>query len=62
MAEAMNIDDFNISLSFKCPKCEYQNDEISAPDLTNGNAACGMCETIFKIEGFDTIKITAFIE
>ena len=62
MIETIDIDNFNVYLSFKCPKCEYQNDEISGADLTNGNAECGMCETIFKIEGLDTIKIIAFIE
>jgi transcription elongation factor Elf1 len=53
---------FDISFSFRCPKCDYQNEEISANDLTSGNAECGMCETIFKLEGIDAIKITAILE
>ena len=47
---------------FHCPKCDYLNEEISANDMLNGNAECGMCETEFKVEGLDGIKITATIE
>jgi hypothetical protein len=38
------------------------NEEMSAKDLSSGNAECGMCETIFKVEGLDAIKITATLE
>lgn len=62
MAETIEIENFNVIFSFDCPKCEYHNDEISLTDLTNGSAECGMCDTIFKIEGIDTLKITATIE
>ena len=62
MAETIEIENFNVLFSFDCPKCEYHNDEISVADLTNGSVECGMCETIFKIEGIDTLKITAIIE
>ncbi len=62
MAETVEIDEFSINFGFRCPKCDYQNEEISAEDLTNGNAECGMCETLFKVEGVDAVKIMAIIE
>jgi hypothetical protein len=62
MTETVELDNFDISFSFRCPKCDYQNEEISANDLSSGNAECGMCETIFKLEGLDAIKITALLE
>jgi hypothetical protein len=30
--------------------------------MSSGNAECGMCETIFKLEGLDAIKIIALLE
>jgi transcription elongation factor Elf1 len=51
MAETLELDSFDISFSYRCPKCDYLNEEVTAKDLTSGNAECGMCETIFKVEG-----------
>ena len=62
MTETVELDNFAISFSFRCPKCDYQNEEISANDMSSGNAECGMCETIFKLEGLDAIKIIALLE
>jgi hypothetical protein len=62
MTETIEIENFNVIFSFDCPKCAYHNDEISLGDLANGSTECGMCDTIFKIEGIDTLKITATIE
>ena len=62
MDEIIELESFDINFSFRCPKCEYLNDEISVNDLTTGNAECGMCETTFKVEGIDAVKITAILE
>ena len=62
MAETVELEDFDISFSFKCPKCDYLNEEISAKDLSSGNAECGMCETIFRVEGMDAVKLTATLD
>jgi hypothetical protein len=62
MAETLDLDSFDMSFSFRCPKCEYLNEEMPANDLTSGNAECGMCETIFKAEGLDAVKLTATLE
>ena len=62
MAETVELETFDLVFSFNCPKCDYLNEEISANDLLNGNAECGMCETEFKVEGLDGIKLTATIE
>jgi transcription elongation factor Elf1 len=62
MAETVELEDFDITFSFKCPKCDYLNEEVSARDLSSGNAECGMCETVFRAEGLDTIKITAELD
>ncbi len=62
MGESMELESFDINFSFRCPKCDYMNEEISAKDLTSGNAECGMCETIFKVEGLDAVKITATLD
>jgi len=62
MAETLELDSFEINFSFRCPKCDYLNEEVPANDLSSGNAECGMCETIFKVEGLDTVKITATLE
>jgi transcription elongation factor Elf1 len=62
MVETVELETFNLTFSYHCPKCDYLNEEISAHDLLNGNAECGMCETVFKVEGIDGIKITATIE
>jgi hypothetical protein len=62
MGETMELESFDIDFSFRCPKCDYVNEEMSAKDLSSGNAECGMCETIFKVEGLDAIKITATLE
>lgn len=62
MGETVELESFDIYFSFRCPKCDYQNEEISAHDMSSGNAECGMCETVFKAEGIDGIKITAILE
>jgi hypothetical protein len=62
MGETIELDGFDINFSFRCPKCDYLNEEISANELSSGNAECGMCETIFKAEGLDTIKVTATLD
>ncbi len=62
MGERIELENFDINLSFHCPKCDYLNHEISVNDLSTGNAECGMCETIFKVEGIDAVKITAILE
>lgn len=59
MAETLELESFDVSFSFHCPKCDYLNEEVSAKDLSSGNAECGMCETVFKVEGLDAVKITA---
>ena len=48
MAETVELEDFDISFSFKCPKCDYLNEEISAKDLSSGNAECGIEEAVEK--------------
>ena len=62
MAETIDLDSFEMNFSFRCPKCDYLNEEVSAKDLSSGNAECGMCETVFKAEGLDAVKITAKLE
>ena len=62
MGETIEIDSFDINFSLRCPKCDYLNEEISATDLSSGNSECGMCETIFKVEGLDALKITAILD
>ncbi|NOJ27604.1 MAG: hypothetical protein DA330_06300 [Nitrososphaera sp.] len=62
MAETVDVEDFDVEFSFHCPKCDYKNEEVSLRDLSSGNAECGMCRTIFKAEGLDSIKIIAEIE
>ena len=62
MAETLELDTFDMSFSFRCPKCDYLNEEVPAKDLSSGNAECGMCETVFKVEGIDAVKITATLE
>jgi hypothetical protein len=52
MGETIELENFDINL----------NDEISINDLSSGNAECGMCETIFKVDGIDAIKITAVLD
>lgn len=61
MSESVELDNFTVNFTFSCPKCEYLN-EISSTDLVNNSVECGMCETIFKFEGLDSIKITATLE
>jgi transcription elongation factor Elf1 len=62
MAETVELEDFDLVFSFKCPKCDYLNEEVSARDMSSGNAECGMCETIFRVEGLDAVKITATLD
>jgi transcription elongation factor Elf1 len=62
MAETVELENFDVNFSFRCPKCEYLNEEITANELTSGNAVCGMCETLFKMEGLDSVKIVATLE
>ncbi|MCI0557806.1 MAG: hypothetical protein MN733_04870 [Nitrososphaera sp.] len=62
MGETMELESFEVIFSYRCPKCDYLNEEISAKDLSSGNAECGMCETIFKVEGLDAVKITATLD
>ena len=61
MGESIEIEDFTLNFSFHCPKCEYLN-ELQASELHNNSIECGMCETIFKFEGLDLIKIMANLE
>jgi hypothetical protein len=61
MGEAIDLEDFTVNFSFPCPKCEYLN-EIQTSELHNNSIECGMCETIFKFEGLDSIKIIANLE
>lgn len=62
MGETMELESFDLDFSFRCPKCDYLNEEMSAKDLSSGNAECGMCETVFKVEGLDAVKITATLD
>lgn len=62
MAETVDLEDFDLMFSFRCPKCDYLNEEVSAKDMSSGNAECSMCETIFRAEGLDAIKITATLD
>jgi transcription elongation factor Elf1 len=62
MGETIELDGVDINFSFRCPKCDYLNEEISANELSSGNAECGMCETTFKAEGLDTVKVTATLD
>jgi transcription elongation factor Elf1 len=62
MAETFEVEDFEITFSFRCPKCDYRNEEVSSQDLSTGNAECGMCETVFKAEGLDAVKLTASLD
>ncbi len=62
MGETLELDTFDMSFSFRRPKCDYLNEEVPAKDFSSGNAECGMCETVFKVEGIDAVKITATLE
>ena len=62
MGETIELDSFDINFSFRCPKCDYLNEEIPANDISSGNSECGMCETLFKTEGIDGVKIFALVE
>ena len=42
MPETIELDHFELSFTFNCPKCDYKNEDISARDIANGNAECGM--------------------
>jgi len=62
MGETLEVDSFDINFSFRCPKCDYLNEDVAAKDLSGSNAECGMCETIFKVEGLDAVKISATLD
>ena len=62
MAETVELEDFDLTFSFRCPKCDYLNEEVSARDMSSGNAECGMCETIFRAEGLDAVKVSATLD
>ena len=62
MAETFEVEDFEFTFSFRCPKCDYRNEEVSSQDLSTGNAECGMCETVFKAEGLDAVKLIASLD
>lgn len=62
MTETIEIYEFDVKFTFNCPKCDYKNEDISAVDIANNNAECGMCETLFKTEGIDGVKIFALVE
>ena len=62
MAETVELEDFDLNFSFRCPKCDYVNEEVSSKDLSSGNAECGMCETVFRVEGLDAVKVTATLD
>jgi transcription elongation factor Elf1 len=57
MSEIGELEDFEMHFSFQCPKCDYKNEEVTAKDLSSGNAECGMCDTLFRVEGLDAVKI-----
>jgi hypothetical protein len=42
MAEIIELENFSITFSFHCPKCDYLNEEVSSNDLLSGNSECGM--------------------
>jgi hypothetical protein len=54
MGETIELENFDVSFSFRCP--------VSANDLSSGNSECGMCETTFKVEGLDAVKIIATLD
>jgi hypothetical protein len=62
VAETLELEDFDLTFTLKCPKCDYLNEEVSARDMSSGNAECGMCETIFRVEGLDAVKVTATLD
>jgi transcription elongation factor Elf1 len=62
MGETIELENFDINFSFRCPKCDYANEEVAANDLSRGNSECGMCETTFKVEGIDAVKIIATLD
>jgi hypothetical protein len=62
MAEIIELENFSITFSFHCPNCDYLNEEVSSNDLLSGNSECGMCETVFKVEGLDAVKISATLD
>jgi transcription elongation factor Elf1 len=62
MGETLELDSFDMTFSFRCPKCDYLNEEVPAKDLSSGNAECGMCETVFKVEGIDAVKICTCVD
>ena len=62
MTETIEVYEFNMKFTFTCPKCDYKNEDISSVDIANGNAECGMCESLFKIEGIVRIKVVALLE
>ncbi len=62
MAETIELEGFEINFSFRCPKCDYKNEEVTLDELMSRNAECGMCETTFKVEGTDAIKIIATLD
>lgn len=62
MAEIVELEDFDLVFSFRCPKCDYLNEEVSARDMSAGDAECGLCETIFRVEGLDAVKLTATLD
>ena len=62
MAETLELESFDVNFSFRCPKCDYLNEEVSAKELTSGNSECGMCETVFKVEGLDAVKVVATLD
>ena len=62
MGETIELDSFDINFSFRCPKCDYLNEEIPANDISSGNSECGLCETTFKVEGLYAVKITAILD
>ncbi len=62
MTETIEIYEFNVKFTFTCPKCDYKNEDRESVDIANGNSECGMCETLFKTEGIDGVKIFALVE
>jgi hypothetical protein len=62
MAETIELENFDVTFSFRCPKCDYLNEEVTYNYLLSGNSECGMCETVFKVEGLDAVKIAATLD
>ena len=65
VAERIAIDSYRQMIEYiggDDPTTRRLLEEVTAKDLTSGNAECGMCETLYKVEGLDAVKITATLD